>query len=61
VLDVGDDSIARRTDVQIGRRRVGHVEILSGIEEGARVVVEGLVRVQVGSPVDVVGVRESRS
>jgi membrane fusion protein (multidrug efflux system) len=40
---------------------LGFVEVRSGLADGARVVVEGLVRVRDGEPVDVVAVRESRS
>ena len=57
VIVVGEDGIAQQVDVEIGRRRVGRVEVLSGVAEGDRVVVEGLVRVRPGNPVEVVSVR----
>ncbi|MCR9248265.1 MAG: efflux RND transporter periplasmic adaptor subunit [bacterium] len=49
--------ICRETEVRVGRRRVGRVEILSGLAVGQRVVVEGLARVRDGSAVNVVEVR----
>ena len=48
--------IAERVQVQIGRRRVGAVEITAGLEAGDHVVVEGIVRVRHGAPVQVVKV-----
>ena len=58
VFVVGEDSVARQVDVTVGRRRVGRVEVLAGLEEGQRVVVEGLVRVRDGTEVEVVAVRD---
>ena len=58
VFVVGDDAIAREVDFTVGRRRVGRVEVLGGLEQGQRVVVEGLVRLRDGTPVEVVAVRE---
>ncbi len=43
-----------RVQVVVGRRRAGTVEILSGLEVGDQIVVEGIVRVRPGSEVDVV-------
>ena len=61
VFVVGEDSKAVRTKVVAGRRRVGAVEILSGLAEGARVVVDGVVRVRPDAPVTVVAERTSDS
>lgn len=58
VFVVGEDSVARQVDVTVGRRRVGRVEVLSGLEAGQRVVVEGLIRVRDGTDVEVVAVRD---
>ena len=58
VFVVGEDSVAHRVDVEIGRRLVGRVEVLGGVEEGQKVVVEGLVRMRDGAAVEVVGVRD---
>ncbi len=57
VLAVDGDGVVQRTEVEIGRRRVGWVEIRSGLAEGDRVVVEGLLRVRPGVGVDVVETR----
>lgn len=61
VFVIGDDEVARQTNVTVGRRRVGYLEILDGVTAGQRVVVEGLVRVRNGSKVDVVDVRDGGS
>jgi membrane fusion protein, multidrug efflux system len=57
VFVVGEDAVAHQVDVTVGRRGVGYVEVLSGLEQGQRVVVEGLVRVREGTQVEVVAVR----
>lgn len=57
VYVVGDDGVAKETSVEVGRRQVGRVEVLAGLEKGQRVVVEGIVRVRDGVPVEVVEVR----
>jgi len=57
VYVVGDDSVAAEVEVEVGRRQVGRVEVLEGLEAGQRIVVEGLVRVRDGSEVEVVAVR----
>ena len=59
VLLVEDDGVAKQVPVTIGRRRVGAVEVLDGLEIGQRVVVEGLMRVRPGQTVEVVGTRDS--
>jgi membrane fusion protein (multidrug efflux system) len=46
------DVIAKR-EVTVGRRRVGQVEILQGLQAGERVVTEGTQKVRPGSPVRV--------
>lgn len=46
-----EDGKAHRREVTIGRRRPGEVQIVSGLAEGARVVVEGTQKVRDGSSV----------
>lgn len=58
VFVVAEDGVARQVDVTVGRRRVGRVEVMQGLDEGQRVVVDGLVRVRDGMKVDVVAVRD---
>jgi membrane fusion protein (multidrug efflux system) len=60
VLRVGDDSIASRVKITIGRRRVGVVEVRSGLAVGDRVITQGSVRVRPGDPVRIVKLLESR-
>ena len=51
VYRVGDDDIAQRADVQIGSRRGGKVEILSGLAVGERIVVDGTGKLRPGQKV----------
>ena len=44
-------NVAKRRDVTIGQRRPGYVEVLSGVEEGERVIVEGTQSVRDGDTV----------
>jgi membrane fusion protein (multidrug efflux system) len=57
VYRVDDDNVAREITVRIGGRRRGEVEILEGLNEGDRVVTDGLVRMRDGAPVAVVAPR----
>lgn len=54
---VVDDDHATRKAIETGRRRPGAVEVTAGLDEGARVVVDGAIRISDGSPVNVVAVR----
>lgn len=51
VEDGPEGPLARRTEVTIGARRVGEVEILEGIVAGQTVVTHGGLRVADGAPV----------
>ena len=57
VYVVGEDAVANEVAIEVGRRQVGRVEVLGGLEADQRIVVEGLVRVRDGSKVEVVAVR----
>lgn len=48
------ESKAIETDVRIGARRGGEVEILEGLSEGDQIVTDGLVRMRNGAAVQVV-------
>jgi membrane fusion protein (multidrug efflux system) len=54
VYRVDADNVAREVSVRIGGRRSGEVEILEGLNEGDRVVTDGLVRMRDGAPVAIV-------
>ncbi|MEM9838120.1 MAG: efflux RND transporter periplasmic adaptor subunit [Pseudomonadota bacterium] len=54
VYVVDAQSIARRTEVTIGARYNGAVEVLTGLTDGQRVVTEGLIRTRDGQPVNVI-------
>jgi membrane fusion protein (multidrug efflux system) len=48
---VGDDRVAQRTEVQLGMRHDGQVEIVTGLTEGAQVVTEGVIKLRDGASV----------
>lgn len=48
VFRVGPDMIAREQEIQLGDRRFGIVEVLGGLEEGDRIVTEGIVKLRDG-------------
>lgn len=48
------DGVAHRVPIEIGARRIGDVEVLSGLKEGDLVIVEGTNRAADGKPVKVV-------
>ncbi len=54
VYRVGVDNIAAEASVKIGARRSGEVEVLEGLNEGDRVVTDGLVRMRKGASVTIV-------
>ena len=45
VYKVSPENIANKTEVQIGNRNEGKIEILSGLNEGDVIVAEGLKKV----------------
>ncbi|MEA3011329.1 MAG: rane fusion protein multidrug efflux system [Sphingomonadales bacterium] len=55
VYVVGSDGKAKRTPVKTGLRSAGRIEILEGLEPGARVVTEGVVKLADGMKVKVAG------
>lgn len=55
VYRVDDQDRAVEVDVRIGARRPGEVEVLDGLNEGDRIVTEGLVRLRNGMPVRIIG------
>jgi len=53
VLVVGEDGIVEKREVRAGRRRPGAVEILSGLDGGEVVVVEGTQKARAGDAVEI--------
>ena len=51
---VDDAGIAHLREVQTGRRRPGQVEMLAGLDEGERVIIDGTQKARDGQPVKVV-------
>ncbi len=54
VFVVSDSDVADRVAVEIGRRQPGLVEIINGLEDGQRVIVEGTIKARPGGKVRVV-------
>jgi membrane fusion protein (multidrug efflux system) len=46
------DDVAERREVRIGKRRPGEVEVVDGLADGDRVIVEGTQNVRDGSVVE---------
>lgn len=59
VFVVDEENIARRVEVEIGRRRPGLAEIVSGVVPGQRVVTQGIAQVRPGQPVRIMNSGES--
>jgi membrane fusion protein (multidrug efflux system) len=57
VLLVGADDVVERRQVRTGRRRPGEIEILEGLEPGARVITEGTQNVRPGDRVNILPAR----
>lgn len=51
------DSKAVMKQVEVGRRKPGIAQIISGLEEGEQVVIEGTLRLRDGSPVSILQAR----
>jgi membrane fusion protein (multidrug efflux system) len=51
VFVVDSENKVARTEVELGRRRDGFVEVISGLEQGQEVVSEGTVKVRPGQTV----------
>lgn len=58
VLVVDENNMVERRMVQTGRRRPGEVEILEGLSEGERVIIEGTQKARPGQAVSII---ESRA
>jgi len=54
VFRLDNSNIAHRTEVKLGKRRTGEVEIVEGLNKGERVVVEGTVNLRDNSKVHLV-------
>ncbi|MBK5969009.1 MULTISPECIES: efflux RND transporter periplasmic adaptor subunit [Thiorhodovibrio] len=58
----GDEAMVEKRPVEIGARRPGDAEVLSGLTAGDRVVTHGLQKVKPGAPVKIIAVDDgSRS
>ncbi|HEY9554574.1 MAG TPA: efflux RND transporter periplasmic adaptor subunit [Allosphingosinicella sp.] len=59
VFVLGDDAVARRTEVRTGIRSGGRIEIVDGLTPGQRVVTEGVVKLTDGMKVRLAGARNA--
>ena len=57
VYVVDADNLARRKPVRLGTRQGGKVEIITGLEAGERIVVNGMIKLRDGVPVVMAGER----
>jgi membrane fusion protein (multidrug efflux system) len=55
VYRVSPDMVAHEQQIQVGDRRFGLVEVRGGLEEGDRIVTEGIVKLRDGARVRVAG------
>ena len=55
VMGIGEGNVIQPHMVEIGARKAGAVEILSGLTEGGRIVVEGVQKAWPGMPVHIQG------
>lgn len=55
VFVVGQDNKVVEKIIQTGQREPGYVEVVSGLEKGEKVIVEGQMKTGVGATVNVVG------
>ncbi|ANO50483.1 efflux RND transporter periplasmic adaptor subunit [Woeseia oceani] len=46
-------TIARQRSIELGARKPGIIEVLSGLEEGDKVVVQGIIKLRDGMPVSI--------
>lgn len=60
VFVVGKDGKVKRTPVRIGVRQGGLVEIVEGLNSGARVVTEGVVKLSDGMPVRLASAKDAK-
>nr|WP_282452820.1 efflux RND transporter periplasmic adaptor subunit [Lysobacter sp. CAU 1642] len=51
VFTVDAEGRARQTEVRAGARKAGRVEIIEGLQQGDRLVTEGIVKLRPGTPV----------
>lgn len=58
---LGSDNVVSQVEVQIGRRRPGLVEVMTGLEPGQLVVTEGLTQLRPGQTVSVSNLPDVRS
>ena len=58
VLTVDNANVAHQTEVTLGRRRPGVVEVMTGVTADQKIVVEGVAQVRSGQPVKVLGKEE---
>lgn len=54
VFVIGPEGIAERREVRLGTRTAGQVEIVEGVQEGERLVIEGAAKLDGGDTVEVV-------
>jgi membrane fusion protein (multidrug efflux system) len=55
VYVIGEDNVANRRTVELGKRQAGNVEIVTGLVPGDRVIMQGIIKLRDGAPVQLAG------
>ncbi|MGI9343477.1 MAG: efflux RND transporter periplasmic adaptor subunit [Gammaproteobacteria bacterium] len=55
VYVVGDENVALRQTVTLGKRQAGNVEIVAGLAPGDRVIMQGIIKLRDGAQVQLAG------
>ena len=55
VYVVGEENVARRQSVKLGKRQAGNVEIAAGLAPGDRVIMQGIIKLRDGAQVQLAG------
>ena len=61
VFVVDEENTARRVEVELGQRRPGQVEIVTGVVPGQRVITQGIAQVRPGQPVRIMNSGDTSS
>ena len=54
-----EPAVAQKTEVKLGQRRPGDVEILKGLKEGDKVVIHGVLKLADGRPIKILAEKSS--
>lgn len=61
IEQAGGKTLARQTQIEIGARRPGVIEVLSGLNAGDQVVIDGVVKINDGAEISIRAVADSQT